>query len=102
MRPMMLQTGAIEIKPNALGQLADIRFGQACVGAGRASLGTRIALLDAVDQSVVGASPHVRVRADHLMGLDGFLQMPSAPLQHKTRLWPEGFVGIATLQPRLG
>jgi hypothetical protein len=73
--------GAVEIEADALGQLLDHFLGKASVGARGARLGAGIALLDAADQSVVGAPAHVWVRPDHLLNLHVFLSgLPGRPL----------------------
>jgi hypothetical protein len=63
--------GTVQIQPDALRQVMNIVFGQTC--AGRTDLSAGVALLDASDQRIVGASSDVRVGGDHLMGLHGDL-----------------------------
>lgn len=61
--------GAIEIQANALGQLLDHVLTQAGVGAGCADLGTRVALLNAPDESIVRVALHVWMGANHLLNM---------------------------------
>jgi hypothetical protein len=61
--------GAVEIETNTLGQVLDHIFAQAGIGTGCAGLGTGVALLDATQQSVGGATLHMRMGADHFANL---------------------------------
>jgi hypothetical protein len=61
--------GAVQIKPDALGERFHVVLGQASVGTGRASLSAGIALFDAADQCVVGLATRVRVGADHFLSV---------------------------------
>jgi hypothetical protein len=90
--------GAVEIEPDALGQLLDHFLGKASVGARGARLGAGITLLDATDQSIVGASAHIWVHTDHLLNLHAFLSglavapragnaNPAATVREKPDLW---------------
>jgi hypothetical protein len=70
--------GAIEVKPDALPQVCDIRFGYTRIGARGADLSTGVTFLDAADQCIIGAASHVGVGADHFMGLHGISSRTSA------------------------
>jgi hypothetical protein len=90
--------GAVEIEPDALGQLLDHFLGKASVGARGARLGAGITLLDATDQSIVGAAARIWVHTDHLLNLHAFLSglavapragnaNPAATVRMKPDLW---------------
>jgi hypothetical protein len=63
--------GAVEVQADTLRQVVNIVFGQTCICAGRTHLSAGVALLDASDQRIVDASPHIRMGGDYLMGLHG-------------------------------
>src|SRR6185312_4117210 len=60
--------GAIEIQPDALGELLHHALRQAGVGAGGANLGAGITFLDAADQGVVDLALGGGVGANHFAG----------------------------------
>ena len=84
--------GAVEIEPDALGQLLDHFLGKASVGARGARLGAGITLLDATDQSVVGTPARVWVRTDHLLNLHVFLSELTRRPVRVTRTLQQAFV----------
>jgi hypothetical protein len=63
--------GAVQVHAYALCQVTNLGLRKAGIRTGRACLGTRVAFLDTTDQCVIGAPMHVRVGADHLLGLHG-------------------------------
>ena len=64
---------AVEIEPDALLQLLDHLLGEAGIGAGGASLSAGVAFVDAADQRLADAAPHVGMRADNLSRMHGNL-----------------------------
>ncbi|WP_161993547.1 hypothetical protein [Muricoccus nepalensis] len=63
--------GAVEVESDALRELLNHLLAETGIGAGGTGLRTRVALLDALDQDVVGASLNVWMRADHLLDMHG-------------------------------
>jgi hypothetical protein len=59
--------GTIQIQTDTLRQVLNIVFSQTRICAGRTYLSAGVALLDASDQLIVDASPHVWMGSDHLM-----------------------------------
>lgn len=84
---------AIEIESDALGQSINHFFAEAGVGARRAGLSAVETLFDAVDQRVIGATAHMRMRADHLLNLHEIILQRRcgaalSPLLIQQRFWP--------------
>jgi hypothetical protein len=65
--------GTVQVEADALGQILDGTLPQTGIRACGAGLSTVVTLVDAADQSVVGAAFHVRVGANHLMRVHGGL-----------------------------
>lgn len=65
---------AIEIQANALREIGDGLLAEASVRAGDAGLRAVIAMLDAIEQRVVGHAPNVRMAPDHFLNVHGSLR----------------------------
>jgi hypothetical protein len=65
--------GTVQVQPDALGQLLDHVLTKAGVGAGDTGLFAIEAGFYAADENIVRVAPHVRVGADHLLGVHGIL-----------------------------
>ncbi len=75
--------GAVKVQADALSHLSHHLFGKTCVRARGARLGTRVALLYALDQRVIRASGYVWMGSDHLSHVvhGRFLSTRRAPLK---------------------
>jgi hypothetical protein len=62
---------AIEVQADTLRQVMNIVFSQTCIGTRRTYLSTGVALLDASDERIIGASPNIRMSCNHLLSLHG-------------------------------
>lgn len=61
--------GAVEIEPDALTQHLDFLFSEARVSAGGTGLRAVVAFFDTPHQRVIGVTPDIRVRRDHLLNV---------------------------------
>ena len=59
--------GAVKVQPDALSHLRDHLFGETGIRTRGARLGTGVALLNALDQNIIGASGDVGMGSNHVL-----------------------------------
>jgi hypothetical protein len=66
--------GTVQVQADTLSQVMNIVLSETCICTGRTYLSAGVALLDAPDERIIGASPNIRMSCNHLLGLHGVLR----------------------------